>query len=1178
MADDPRVLQLLEEIMGSGRAPEEVCRASPELLPIVLERLQRLGAFEAEIAAIFPTHGPTASNPGASAWHPGADLPAIPGYIVLSVLGRGGMGVVYQARHLKLTRTVAIKMLLAGGFATPPELARFMREAQAIAVLRHPNIVQVFDVGDLEGRPYFTMEYVEGGSLAQKLAGVPQPARDASAMVATLAEAIQVAHAGGIVHRDLKPANILLTAEGTPKIGDFGLARSYSEGSDLTLGGTRLGTPSYMSPEQAIGREGTIGPSADIYSLGVVLYEMLTGRPPFKAETPVETERQVIHNDPPMPSRFNAKVPRDLETICLKCLRKEPERRYATAALLAEDLRRFLAGEPIHARPVGIAERTGKWVRRHPSAAGMIGAIALLVLLVSASALRVGWQRARINREVSDDLRQVSEFERVSDWNGARAALERAKGRLEPAGPDDLRRRARRAEDNLTLVTKFDRIRLGRTRFAGAPGQLTNEEAAEGYRAAFWEAGLPDGSGAPEDDAATIRRLEISDAILAAMDDWAICSKQVRPWVFAVSSRLDPDPWRVVIRDPAVQTDRKKLEELAASAPVALQPTRLLLIVAVALRNLGGDSTELLRAIQRQHPDDFWANFELGYLLIQEHPQDAISYLRAATAIRPDAASAHFDLGMALSATNRLSDAMHENERVLELVPEHIEARHNVGVCMLQLHRTDDAIVQFRDVIRRAPRLQAAHGNLGYAFESKKLYAQAAQEYREAIRIGPDSAGLRNNLATTLHEMDDLEGARGEYENTLRLDPESPNTHVNFGRLLKEMGRLREASDQFRIVVVQHPRSAEYRNELRGLRIRLGETEAVRAEWQRDLSSEPPEHDAWDGYAELCLFLGSTNEYHRACRELLARFGDSTDVHIAERTARACLLAPAGEEEVRSASALIDRALATDKSQYEDWMEPFLRFVHGFVEFRKNHMEAAISIMNGRASTVMGPAPQLVIAMAEHQLGRDQEARRALAAAVMAFDWRRPNADIRDTWIYHVLRREAEAAILPDLPAFLEGKYQPHDNDERFALQGVCQFQGRYAASAQLYADAFAADSSLAEDLRNGLRHSAACTAALAGRNIAQENQGNDPKQQAAWREQARQWLLADALSLRAFLRNDKARPQVRTMLTQWLADPDLAGIRDPENLCKLPEDERAPCVALWAQVRDLQQASQDAK
>src|SRR6516225_11905360 len=378
MAVDSRVQELLDELGDSGCTPEEVCAACPELLPEVRRRWLQMCAVKADLHALFPTPG---SGPGTTAdladrWRSGEELPQIPGYEVEALLGRGGMGLVYKARHLRLNRFVALKMLIAGAYAGPHERARFQREAEVVASLRHAHIVQVHDVGDHEGRPYFTMELLEGGSLAQALAGPPQPARQAAALLTTLAEAVQVAHRGGIVHRDLKPANILLTVEGTPKVADFGLARPFEGEPALTLSGARIGTPSYMAPEHVIGKVGAIGPAADIYALGALLYEMLTGRPPFRGETASETERQVLNHEPVSPSLLNPKVPRDLETICLKCLSKEPVRRYATAAALADDLERFQRGEAISARRPGSFERVGKWIGRRPTGAALIGSSA----------------------------------------------------------------------------------------------------------------------------------------------------------------------------------------------------------------------------------------------------------------------------------------------------------------------------------------------------------------------------------------------------------------------------------------------------------------------------------------------------------------------------------------------------------------------------------------------------------------------------------------------------------------------------------------------------------------------------------------------------------------------------------------------------------------------------------
>jgi hypothetical protein len=327
----------------------------------------------------------------------------VPGYEVLGVLGCGAMGVVYKARDLRLNRVVALKMVRAGELATSDELLRFLAEAATIAHLQHPNIVQVFESGQHDGLPYFSLEYIEGGSLASWLKGTTLSAREAARVVEALARGVHFAHQHGIVHRDLKPGNVLLAggipsdvagtrhddrtvpgrvpSEVVPKVTDFGLAKRVAGGAELTETGAVMGTPSYMAPEQARGDNKGVGPAADVYALGAILYDCLTGRPPFKGPTPLDTLFQVLEDEPVPPTQLQTKTPRDLETVCLKCLRKEPARRYANAADLAEDLRRFQAGEPILARPVGSVEKAVKWARRRPAAA------ALLVSLVLGTAV-----------------------------------------------------------------------------------------------------------------------------------------------------------------------------------------------------------------------------------------------------------------------------------------------------------------------------------------------------------------------------------------------------------------------------------------------------------------------------------------------------------------------------------------------------------------------------------------------------------------------------------------------------------------------------------------------------------------------------------------------------------------------------------------------------------------------
>jgi tRNA A-37 threonylcarbamoyl transferase component Bud32 len=307
----------------------------------------------------------------------------VPGYEILGELGRGAMGVVYQARQAKPNRLVALKMILAGGHASEADLARFATEAEAIARLQHPNIVQVYEVGTHEGQSFFSLEFCAGGSLDRKLGGTPLPPVEAARLVETLARAMHAAHRSNVIHRDLKPANVLLLEDGTPKITDFGLAKKLDEVGQ-TQSGVIMGTPSYMAPEQAGGKSKQIGPAADVYALGAILYECLTGRPPFKAATPLDTILQVLSDEPVPPSQLQSKTPKDLETICLKCLHKEAGKRYVTAKALAEDLGRFLRGEPIAARPVGRLERGWRWCRRNPALAGALAAV-LLVFATGAT-------------------------------------------------------------------------------------------------------------------------------------------------------------------------------------------------------------------------------------------------------------------------------------------------------------------------------------------------------------------------------------------------------------------------------------------------------------------------------------------------------------------------------------------------------------------------------------------------------------------------------------------------------------------------------------------------------------------------------------------------------------------------------------------------------------------------
>jgi serine/threonine protein kinase len=365
--------------------PTEYVRRFPDDVPLIEEVFREFQETVVRETSILP-HQVLAglSNPRGK---------TVGKYTLLELLGEGGMGVVYKARDRELNRLVALKMIRAGIDTDEEALHRFHVEAKAISKLNHPNIAQILEVGECDRGdrrglvPFFALEFAEGGSFDARLRGEPQSPKQAARQVKSLAEAVQAAHDRGLVHRDLKPANILIAGDGRLLITDFGLVKRLESESRHTASGDLLGTPSYMAPEQT-GPGGTIGPAVDIYSLGAILYEMLTGRPPFKGATVFDTLEQVRNTEPVHPRRLQPGCPPDLDTICMKCLEKSPHRRYASAADLAADLQAFLGGGPIQARPAGVVKRAWMWAKQHPAVAASILLAVLAAMAFTSFAVR----------------------------------------------------------------------------------------------------------------------------------------------------------------------------------------------------------------------------------------------------------------------------------------------------------------------------------------------------------------------------------------------------------------------------------------------------------------------------------------------------------------------------------------------------------------------------------------------------------------------------------------------------------------------------------------------------------------------------------------------------------------------------------------------------------------------
>jgi serine/threonine-protein kinase len=572
---------------GQTLSAADLCRDCPELLPRVR---QRLGAF-LDLAAFLKDSTPTPAGAPEQRAGPGA-WPAVEGYEILSELGRGGMGVVYRARHRQLDRVVALKMILAGGHADALDVQRFLVEAAAVAKLHHPHIVPLYDFGRHQGLPYFTLEFMAGGSLHEKLRRGPLPPQAAAATVEAVASGVAHAHQHGLVHRDLKPLNVLLDADGTPRITDFGLVKRVETGTELTASGAVMGTPSYMAPEQARGETKRVGPAADIWALGAILYECLTGRPPFQGPTTMDTLLQVLGSEPVPPRRLQPNVNRDLETICLKCLQKEPPKRYASAAELAEDLRRFRTGETIRARPVSELERAIKWVKRRPTAAALWAALALLAVVVATAAVwyRVdragraaeeGARKSYLNKGVAAALAEADALRRglhetlaaplkihvllsdIDQWDArvkaARFAWQRAAELA--AGNEELldadvadRLRGLDAalhddEKDYKVARKLDDIRLGAA--TSVEGKYEPWRAGGQYKQVFADLGLSVAEGEVARTAEAIRKLPIRYALVAALDHWAFrvhdpnsLDKQPVGPLLAIARAADPDPWR----------------------------------------------------------------------------------------------------------------------------------------------------------------------------------------------------------------------------------------------------------------------------------------------------------------------------------------------------------------------------------------------------------------------------------------------------------------------------------------------------------------------------------------------------------------------------------------------------------------------------------------------------------
>jgi Tfp pilus assembly protein PilF len=743
---------------------------------------------------------------------------AAAGYSVLNELGRGGMGVVYQARQRELNRLVALKMIRAGSQAGPTQVARFRSEAEAIAHLHHSHIVQIHDIGEVDGQPYFALELLEGGSLADRLAGTPQEARWATELTITLARAIQSAHQAGIVHRDLKPANVLFDREGTPKISDFGLAKRLEIESGQTQTGEILGTPSYMAPEQAGGESKRIGPAADIYALGAILYEMLTGRPPFKGPTTMETVRQVLEEEPVLPSRLQPRVPRDLETIALKCLAKPLAKRYASAADLADDLERYRDGKPIRARRTPWWERSLKWTRRHPTAASLMALGFVIGVTAAVATWRYqAWQHERRHR---DELRlealrtqggkALLVGQQALDqgkWDDARVVLSTTLERLknEPA----LAPLARQAR---TLLAEADRD--------GAE-QAKQERDHRRYVA------FRDGR-----DRTLFHQIHFTGLDQELQEDAARQAAGAALQVFAAPAAREgaPDTWQ--------------LGPLPASLSEAERTTirdgcyELLLFLAEATEEPADGLAFLERAAAlRPEPTKAYFLRRAACLTRAGDRAGAEAALRSAEGCAPSSAFDYVLLAQERFARKEWAEALRNLDAAVRLQPDQFWPYALSAVCQLQLERPALAKAALNTCLQRSPELPWLYSLRGFASsqlaaltqrvaqglaadrpERQNAEREMADEYQDAeadsaraLKLLEDRPGdelievvLLNRGAMEL-QRGHLDAAESDLKAALERGANPMLARVGLAQVFQKQGRTAEALEQFGRAIALRP-------------------------------------------------------------------------------------------------------------------------------------------------------------------------------------------------------------------------------------------------------------------------------------------------------------------------------------------------------------------------------------
>jgi serine/threonine protein kinase/tetratricopeptide (TPR) repeat protein len=863
-------------------------------------------------------------------------------YKLLEQIGEGGFGVVFMAEQQEpIRRKVALKVIKPG-MDTRQVIARFEAERQALAIMDHPNIAKVLDAGQTAtGRPFFLMDLVKGQPITDYCDQCQLAPHDRLELFNHVCQAVQHAHQKGIIHRDLKPSNVLVTLhDGTPlvKIIDFGIAKAVGRPlTDKTLFtgfAQMIGTPLYMSPEQAALSNVDVDTRSDIYSLGVLLYELLTGTTPFdkerlktvgfdelrriireeeppKSSTRISTLGQAAttasekrHSDPRKLSRL---FRGDLDWIVMKALEKDRNRRYETASALAADVKRYLADEPVLACPPSAWYRFRKLARRHRAALAAAIMIFIAVLVaVGGLAGGIGWavrdqdvRRTAAEEKARAALDEAVRLEQEEKWPEALSAARRSQEILAGVGADpDLSQRVDELAKDLEMVRRLEEARLQLSAAAQA-GEFDYQGSHEAYAAAFAWYDLDVESLDPHEAAERIRSRSIALQLAMCIDYWVHDQRHLglQGWrrLLGVSRAADPDPWRNRVRDALERSDPMALQEAAASVPDDVPPATAMMLASVSV---GTDAAKValatLEQVQQRHPDDFGVNLELGeYLLVVCRPrraEEAIRYLTAAVALRPQNLAAHRDLGCAFIYTGQSDKAITELNEAIRINKENALAHYNLGVALENRGQPDKVIAEYREAIRLKRDFVEPHNNLGEALRRTGQLDEAIAEFREAIRLKNDLAVAHSNLGLGLAQLGQQEAAVAEFRQAIALDPSDAKAHNNLGATLRVQGQLEAAEAEFRKAIVldskyalAHTNLANHLREKGQLDEAIAEyREAIRLErtaCERSPESLKGSQDLRTNYLGLAVVLIRLSDHQAAAK---AAGGDCFDwFHLA---------------------------------------------------------------------------------------------------------------------------------------------------------------------------------------------------------------------------------------------------------------------------------------------------------